>query len=69
VCELPAQARHHRFRPHVTVARMRQGHAPRERTLAPTPALSFVPRELVLYRSWLSDQGASYEPVAGVPLA
>lgn len=73
VCELPDEqhgggARRHRFRPHVTVARMRHGAAPRERALAPTPALSFIPRELVLYRSWLSEQGASYEPVAGVPL-
>lgn len=74
VCELPDEqrgggTRHHRFRPHVTVARMRHGGAPRERTLAATPALSFVPRELVLYRSWLSEQGASYEPVASHALS
>lgn len=74
VCELPNEqhgggVQRHRFRPHVTVARMRGGAAPRERALAPTPALSFTPRELVLYRSWLSEQGASYEQVAGVPLA
>ncbi|HEX3911038.1 MAG TPA: RNA 2',3'-cyclic phosphodiesterase [Solirubrobacteraceae bacterium] len=31
---------------------------------APTPQLSFVPAAVVLYRSWLSPQGASYEPVA-----
>jgi RNA 2',3'-cyclic 3'-phosphodiesterase len=56
--------RHRRFRPHVTVARMRAAAAPRERTLAPTPPLSFVPTELVLYRSWLSPDGASYEALA-----
>lgn len=66
VCELEDTRggrgrRHRRFRPHVTVARMRSGAAPRERTLAPTPSLSFVPRALVLYRSWLSEDGASYE--------
>lgn len=60
--------RRHRFRPHVTVARMRNGAAPRNRTLAPTPPLSFTPRELVLYRSWLSPEGASYEAMASVPL-
>jgi RNA 2',3'-cyclic 3'-phosphodiesterase len=61
-------ARRHRFRPHVTVARMRDGAAPRERTLAPTPPLSFTPRELVLYRSWLSPEGASYEALRQLPL-
>jgi RNA 2',3'-cyclic 3'-phosphodiesterase len=73
VCEPPDERhgggdRRHRFRPHVTVARMRTGAAPRERTLAPTPALSFIPHELVLYRSWLFEHGASYEPLAGVSL-
>jgi 2'-5' RNA ligase len=57
-----------RFRPHVTVARMGRGAAPRERALPPTPALSFVPTELVLYRSWLSPEGASYEAVATHPI-
>jgi RNA 2',3'-cyclic 3'-phosphodiesterase len=55
-----------RFRAHVTLARMRE--APRgraaERALPPTPALSFTPTEVVLYRSWLSPAGASYEPLA-----
>jgi 2'-5' RNA ligase len=56
------------FRPHVTVARMARGHAPSKRTLPPTPALTFVPTELILYRSWLSPEGASYEAVATHPL-
>jgi RNA 2',3'-cyclic 3'-phosphodiesterase len=85
-----------RFRPHVTVARVRDhaerrgrgtrverrsgagrgsaaergareaGGEPGERgepTLPATPALSFVAGELILYRSWLSPDGASYEPL------
>lgn len=60
--------RRHHFRPHVTVARMRDGTAPRERALAPTPPLSFTPRELVLYRSRLSPEGASYEALRRLPL-
>jgi 2'-5' RNA ligase len=73
VCDLEADAhgasrRRHRFRPHVTVARMRAGAAPSQRALEPTPALSFMPRELVLYRSWLSPTGASYEAIRRCPL-
>jgi 2'-5' RNA ligase len=54
-----------RFRAHVTVARMgaARGRGPGvERIPLPaTPALSFTPAEVVLYRSWLSPAGASYE--------
>jgi RNA 2',3'-cyclic 3'-phosphodiesterase len=57
-------ARRRAFRPHVTVARLRDGAAPRERALAPTPARSFIAQRLVLYRSWLSPEGASYEALA-----
>jgi 2'-5' RNA ligase len=35
-----------------------------EPALPATPQLSFGPHELVLYRSWLSADGASYEAVA-----
>jgi 2'-5' RNA ligase len=56
------------FRPHITVARMTPHAAPRERALPATPQLSFVPRELVLYRSWLSPNGASYEALAAHPI-
>lgn len=63
---------HHRFRPHVTVARTRPnaaGRAGMDRRLLPaTPPLAFLPSELVLYRSWLSPEGASYEPLATVAL-
>ena len=56
-----------RFRAHVTLARMREGSpwvARAERVLPPTPALSFTPASIVLYRSWLSPAGASYEALA-----
>jgi RNA 2',3'-cyclic 3'-phosphodiesterase len=67
------QAERRRFRAHVTVARVREG--PRRskaqspdgwagRVLAATPALSFTPASVVLYRSWLSPAGASYEALA-----
>jgi 2'-5' RNA ligase len=55
-----------RYRAHLTLARMREG--PRggvgARVLPPTPALSFTPTSIVLYRSWLSPVGASYEALA-----
>lgn len=55
-----------RYRAHVTLARMREG--PRAsgggRVLPATPALSFTPASIVLYRSWLSPAGASYEALA-----
>jgi 2'-5' RNA ligase len=64
----PAGRRPQRFRPHITLARMREDAAPRERELAPTPALAFLPREVVLYRSWLAPEGASYEALASATL-
>jgi 2'-5' RNA ligase len=62
VCAFEREPR--RFHPHVTVARLRAGDAPRERALAPTPQLAFAPVALTLYRSWLGPAGASYEAVA-----
>jgi 2'-5' RNA ligase len=55
-----------RYRAHVTLARIREDPGGRvgERVLAPTPALSFTPASVVLYRSWLSPAGASYEALA-----
>ena len=55
-----------RFRPHVTVARMRAG-SHRARTLPPTPALRFAPAALTLFRSTLDPGGARYDPLASVP--
>ncbi|HXC23517.1 MAG TPA: RNA 2',3'-cyclic phosphodiesterase [Solirubrobacteraceae bacterium] len=63
-----APSKHRHFRPHVTVARMRSGTTPGEHALPPTPALSFAPSQLILYRSWLSPEGASYEAVARHPI-
>jgi 2'-5' RNA ligase len=60
----PASGRRHRFRPHVTVARMRAGEAPAERGLPATPALSFVPPSVTLYRSRLTPAEAVYEELA-----
>jgi 2'-5' RNA ligase len=58
-----------RFRAHVTVARvrggaaLRRGWAGKEPGLPATPRLRFVPSSVVLYRSWLSSAGATYEPL------
>jgi 2'-5' RNA ligase len=57
-----------RFRPHVTVARMRPGTVG-ARELPPTPQLSFAAESLTLYRSELHPSGAEYEPVKRIPLA
>lgn len=66
-----------RFRGHITLARVRgaytRGRARArvyrlERPLPPTPALSFTPGALILYRSWLSSEGASYEALARLTL-
>jgi 2'-5' RNA ligase len=62
------EARRRRFRPHITVARMGALRTPYERVLPPTPSLSFSADELVLYRSWLSPEGAGYEAVASHPI-
>ncbi len=63
------ESEHRRFRPHVTVARLRSREAPHERSLPATPALAFVPRAVVLYRSWLGPTEASYEALAESLLA
>jgi 2'-5' RNA ligase len=68
VCELELLRERRRFRPHVTVARLRERTRPRERRLAPTPALSFSPESLALYRSFLAAEGATYEALTSVAL-
>lgn len=54
-----------RFRPHVTVARMRAG-SQRARELPPTPPLRFAPTAATLFRSTLDPAGARYEPLASI---
>lgn len=56
-----------RFRPHVTVARMRPG-VERARELAPTPAREFTPTAVTLFRSSLGPGGARYTPLASIEL-
>jgi RNA 2',3'-cyclic 3'-phosphodiesterase len=58
----------HRFRPHVTVARVRHGAAPRRGGLPETPSGSFAGEALTLYRSWLGGGPARYEPLERVVL-
>jgi 2'-5' RNA ligase len=61
------QPERRRFKGHVTVARLgRERSRDRragvgEQVPPPTPQLSFMPTEVVLYRSWLAPAGASYE--------
>jgi 2'-5' RNA ligase len=68
------QPERRRFRAHVTVARLGRGHSRGRRASGgepvppPTPQLSFVPVEVVLYRSWLAPAGASYEALAASTL-
>jgi RNA 2',3'-cyclic 3'-phosphodiesterase len=53
-----------RFRPHITVARLRGEPARPDPVLIATPALDFLAEEVVLYRSHLEPAGARYEPIA-----
>ena len=55
-----------RFRPHITLARMRPG-SERAHELPPTPAISFTPTAATLFRSDLDPAGASYAPLASIP--
>jgi 2'-5' RNA ligase len=68
-----------RFRPHITLIRIGRGafgagragstRARGEQPLPATPWLSCAPEAIVLYRSWLSSDGASYEALARSELA
>jgi 2'-5' RNA ligase len=44
--------------------RTRSGRPPGGRELPATPSIGFAPRAIVLYRSWLAQDGASYEALA-----
>jgi RNA 2',3'-cyclic 3'-phosphodiesterase len=57
-----------RFRPHVTVARVRHGVRPRRGGLPETPEASFAGEALTLYRSYLGGGPARYEPLERVGL-
>lgn len=61
-----------RLRPHITVARLREGALSRRRAggpivLPPAPSLSFEPSRVALYRSHLDPAGASYVELAACP--
>jgi 2'-5' RNA ligase len=65
-----------RFRAHITLARIGARVLLRssrdESSLPATPPLRFIPAALILYRSWLSPAGATYEPLVSrdiVPMA
>jgi RNA 2',3'-cyclic 3'-phosphodiesterase len=58
-----------RFRPHVTVARMRAGTETARAMVLPTPSLRFSAEHLTVYRSRLSPSGATYEALERVALA
>jgi 2'-5' RNA ligase len=58
------------FRPHLTIARLRRPAAVGDvLDRIELPPLRFDARELVLYRSHLSQQGARYEALARLPLS
>jgi 2'-5' RNA ligase len=61
-----------RFRAHITLARIGAGSvlssSRGESSLPATPPLRFTPAALILYRSWLSRAGASYEPLVSCAL-
>jgi RNA 2',3'-cyclic 3'-phosphodiesterase len=66
------QPERRRFRAHITLARIGAGSvlssSRGESSLPTTPPLRFTPAALILYRSWLSRAGASYEPLVSCDL-
>jgi RNA 2',3'-cyclic 3'-phosphodiesterase len=65
VCHGELLARRH-FRPHVTVARIKDARGLGKEPLMITPAVSFVPDTLTLYRSWLEPLQARYQALISV---
>jgi RNA 2',3'-cyclic 3'-phosphodiesterase len=57
-----------RFRPHVTVARVRKNADPAPRAPARAPVRPFTAAEVVLYRSELGPGGARYTPLSATAL-
>jgi 2'-5' RNA ligase len=62
------QPERRRFRPHVTVARVRHGARPRQRGLPEAPEASFAGEAVTLFRSYLGGGPARYEAVERVAL-
>jgi RNA 2',3'-cyclic 3'-phosphodiesterase len=60
---------HRRFRPHLTVARVRHGWTAPGGPLPPTPALDLDVLGLALMRSWLGGGPARYEALARASFA
>jgi 2'-5' RNA ligase len=58
-----------RFRPHLTVARVRHGWTAPSRRLPPPPERALQATALTLYRSWLGGGPARYEAIVRTPLA
>jgi 2'-5' RNA ligase len=58
-----------RFRPHLTVARVRHGWVAPGGALPPTPALDLDVRGVALMRSWLGGGPARYEALTLAPFA
>jgi RNA 2',3'-cyclic 3'-phosphodiesterase len=65
---LPWEPETRRFRPHVTVARVRKGARPRTRGLPDAPRASFAGEAVVLFRSHLGRGPARYEALERVAL-
>jgi RNA 2',3'-cyclic 3'-phosphodiesterase len=65
---LPWEPETRRFRPHVTVARVRSGARPRTRGLPDAPRASFAGEAVVLFRSHLGGGPARYEALERVTL-
>jgi 2'-5' RNA ligase len=59
--ELGFERDERRFRPHLTVARVRRGWTPSMAPLPPTPALELDVRAVALMRSWLGEGAPRYE--------
>lgn len=66
---LDYEREHRRYRPHLTVARVRHGWTAPGGALPPTPDLDLDLRGVVLMRSWLGGGPARYEPLARGDLA
>jgi 2'-5' RNA ligase len=60
---------HRRFRPHLTVARVKHGWTPPGGPLPPTPDLDLDVRGMTLMRSWLGGGPARYEPLSRAEFA